>query len=101
VELELALYELGAGRRLALRRVKLQREELSQLGAELERLVNHLMAQATGGSAPRAARSGDPLDSTHGTEEWSGEDRGGRSREAEKKRKADDPLDAVSGTEDW
>jgi len=100
VELVLGLYALEEGRRLAVRKLKLQREELGQLGAELERLVNHLFAAAAG-AAPRAARSGDPLEHTQGTEEWSGEDRGGRSRKAETRRKVADPLDAVSGTEDW
>ncbi|MBF5044887.1 PEGA domain-containing protein [Aggregicoccus sp. 17bor-14] len=99
-ELALALYELGSGKRLALRRMKLQGDEFGQLQGELERLVNHLFAEAAGGSA-RAVQSSDPLDHTQGTEEWSGEDRGGKSRQAEKKRKATDPLDTVSGTEDW
>jgi hypothetical protein len=100
-ELTLALYELKGGQLLASRRVTLQREELGQLGAELERLVNQVMASAASGATARAHRSGDPLENTQGTEEWSSEDRGGRSRQAEQKRKAEDPLDAVSGTEDW
>jgi len=42
----------------------------------------------------------EPLDNSHGMDEWNGEDRGGKRRGQEKKAKKDEPLDGVNGTED-
>jgi hypothetical protein len=96
-ELNLGYYDVKSGRRLAGRRVVLQGDEFGQLKAELERIVNQLV----NGGGEQMSRSADPLDNRGGTEDWSAEDRGGRTRASEKKKKADDPLDGVSGTEDW
>ncbi|WP_164015027.1 PEGA domain-containing protein [Pyxidicoccus trucidator] len=96
-ELHLGYYDVKSGQRLGGRRVALQGDEFGQLKAEMERMVNQLV----NGSGEKVTRSSDPLDNRGGTEDWSAEDRGGRTKASEKKKKADDPLDGVSGTEDW
>jgi hypothetical protein len=96
-ELHLGYYDIKSGRKLGGRKVVLQGDEFGQLKAEMERMVNQLV-NSTG---EKATRSSDPLDNRGGTEDWSAEDRGGKTKASEKKKKADDPLDGVSGTEDW
>ena len=96
-ELHLGYYDVKSGRKLGGRRVVLQGDEFGQLKQEMERMVNQLV----NGSGEKMTRSSDPLDNRGGTEDWSAEDRGGRTKASEKKKKADDPLDGVSGTEDW
>ncbi|MCP3141384.1 PEGA domain-containing protein [Pyxidicoccus xibeiensis] len=96
-ELHLGYYDVKSGRRLGGRRVVLQGDEFGQLKQEMERMVNQLV----NGSGEKMSRSSDPLDNRGGTEDWSAEDRGGKTKAVEKKKKADDPLDGVSGTEDW
>ncbi|WP_342380887.1 PEGA domain-containing protein [Myxococcus stipitatus] len=100
-ELILGYYDLRTGKKLAGRRMVLQGDEFGQLKAEMERIVNQLINVSEGG-AEKVVRSSDPLDNRGGTEDWGAEDRGGRTRAQEKKKKAgDDPLEGVSGTEDW
>ncbi|NMO18113.1 PEGA domain-containing protein [Pyxidicoccus fallax] len=96
-ELHLGYYDIKSGRRLGGRRVVLQGDEFGQLKQEMERMVNQLV----NASGEKVSRSSDPLDNRGGTEDWSAEDRGGRTKASEKKAKTDDPLDSVSGTEDW
>ncbi|WNG45707.1 PEGA domain-containing protein [Archangium minus] len=99
-ELVLGLYDMGTGKRLGARRVVLQGDEFGQLKSEMNRLVNHLMNNADGGSEKKV-KSSDPLENSHGMDEWNAEDRGGKRRSQEKKSKGGDPLEAVNGTEDW
>ncbi|MBZ4417141.1 PEGA domain-containing protein [Myxococcus sp. RHSTA-1-4] len=96
-ELHLGYYDIKSGKKLGGRRVVLQGDEFGQLKQEMERMVNQLVNT----SGEKVSRSSDPLDNRGGTEDWSAEDRGGRTKAAEKKKDVDDPLDAVSGTEDW
>ena len=97
-ELHLGYYDVKSGKRLGGRRAVLQGDEFGQLKAEMERMVNQLVNS----SGEKMTRSSDPLDNRGGTEDWSAEDRGGRTKAAEKKKKkGEDPLDGVSGTEDW
>ncbi len=97
-ELHLGYYDVKSGKRLGGRRAVLQGDEFGQLKAEMERMVNQLVNS----SGEKMTRSSDPLDSRGGTEDWSAEDRGGRTKASEtKKKKGDDPLEGVSGTEDW
>lgn len=99
-ELVLSLFDMGTGKRLGGRRVVLQGDEFGQLKSELGRLVNHLLNNAEGG-AEKKVKSSDPLENSHGTDEWNAEDRGGKRRTQEKKARGGDPLDGVNGTEDW
>lgn len=100
-EVILGLYDVGSGKRLGVRRMVLQGDEFGQLKNELQRAVNHLVNNADGGGE-RKVRSSDPLENRYGTEEWSAEDRGGKTRSRERERKkSGDPLDEVNGTEDW
>ncbi|QSQ18644.1 PEGA domain-containing protein [Pyxidicoccus parkwayensis] len=96
-ELQLGYYDIKSGKKLGGRRAVLQGDEFGQLKQELERMVNQ-MVNTTG---EKVSRSSDPLDNRGGTEDWSAEDRGGKTKASEKKKKGDDPLDGVSGTEDW
>ncbi len=96
--LDSAFYDLGAGKKLANRRSVFQGDEYGQLKAEVGRLVNYLVNNARGGEAK--VRSSDPLERTHGTEDWSADDKGGRATQKAKKKKGD-PLEGVSGTEEW
>ena len=99
-ELVMGLYEMSTGKRLGVRRVMLQGDEFGQLKSELQRLVNNLINASEGGAEKRV-KSSDPLDNSHGMDEWNAEDQGGKRRQQEQKRKAGDPLDGVNGTEDW
>jgi len=99
-ELVLGLFDMSNGKRLGVRRVVLQGDEFGQLKSEMSRLVNHLLNNAEGGVEKRV-KSSDPLENSHGMDEWNSEDRGGKRRGQEKKGKKGDPLDGVSGTEDW
>jgi hypothetical protein len=97
-ELTLGYFDLKAGRRFAIKRSTFQGDEFGQLKGEVARLVNALLNYE---AAEKVSRTGDPLDSHHGTEDWSGDDKGGKNREKDKKRSGGDPLDGRSGTEDW
>ncbi|WP_205519739.1 PEGA domain-containing protein [Pyxidicoccus caerfyrddinensis] len=97
-ELSLSYYDIKSGKRVGGRRVVLQGDEFGQLKNELERMVNQLVNTS---GEEKVSRSSDPLDNRGGTEDWSAEDRGGKTKASEKKKKGDDPLDGVSGTEDW
>ncbi|MCP3097652.1 PEGA domain-containing protein [Myxococcus sp. K15C18031901] len=100
-EVILGYYDIRTGKKLGGRRVVLQGDEFGQLKQEMERIVNQLVNNAEGGGE-KVVRSADPLDGKGGMEDWGAEDRGGKTRSQDKKRKAgDDPLDGVSGTEDW
>lgn len=97
-DLALSYFDLESGKRLATKRASFQGNEYGQLKGEVGRMVTHLINTGDGGG-DRVSRKGDPLDNRAGTEEWSGEDRGGRS--TKKKKKGGDPLDGMSGMEDW
>ena len=99
-ELVLGLFDMSNGKRLGVRRVVLQGDEFGQLKSEMGRLVNHLLNNAEGGAEKRVKAS-DPLENSHGMDEWNREDRGGKRRDQEKKAKKGDPLEGVNGTEDW
>ncbi len=99
-ELVLSLFEVKSGRRLGAKRLVLQGDEFGQLKSEVTRVVNHLVNNADGGGE-KAVNSSDPLEGKSGMDEWSAEDKGGKTRAKERKRKAGDPLDGVNGTEDW
>ncbi|MFN0062443.1 MAG: PEGA domain-containing protein [Myxococcaceae bacterium] len=101
-ELVLGLFDLRSGKRLADRKAVFQGDEFGQLGAEVERNVTALV-NAGGFQREKVTKTRDPLDSSSGTDEWSGEDRGGRgaTHEAKTKRLGGDPLEGSSGTEDW
>jgi hypothetical protein len=101
-ELDLGFYDMSNGKRLYSRRLALQGDEFGQLKSELSRVVNAMVNNSEGGGE-RVVRSTDPLDNSHGMEEWNAEDRGGQRNAKEKKTKGKekDPLDTVSGTEEW
>lgn len=98
-ELSVALFDTRTGKRMGARRMVLQGDEFGQLRAEMERVVNQMVNTAEAGE--KVVRSSDPLEGRKGTEDWSAEDKGGRSRQSDKKRSGKDPLDGVSGTEEW
>lgn len=96
-EVNLGVFDLRSGKRLANRKVVYQGDEFGQLKSEVARLVTSLLNSI---DAPKQAQtSSDPLDSKSGMDEWSGEDRGGKT--AKKSKGAGDPLDSVNGMEDW
>ncbi len=97
-ELTMAYFDLKTGKRIAIKRVAFQGDEFGQLRGEVERMVNHLVNSE---GSDKVTRSADPLDNKGGTEEWQGEDRGGKNVNREKKSKGGDPLDSASGTDDW
>ncbi len=99
-ELVLAYVDLRTGHNLGFKRASFQKADVAQLGLEVSRLVNTLVNNAEG-AAEKPSRSSDPLDHKQGTEEWQGEDQGGRNTARDKKAKRGDPLDDTSGTEDW
>lgn len=99
-ELVLSLFDMTTGKRMGTKRAVLQGDEFGQLKSEMTRLVNHLLNNADGG-AEQKVKSSDPLENSHGMDEWNGEDRGGKRRSQEKKSKKGDPLEGVNGTEDW
>lgn len=97
-ELTMAYFDLKTGKRIAIKRVAFQGDEFGQLRGEVERMVNHLIN--SGESSDKVTRSADPLDNKGGTEEWQGDDRGGKNVKRDKK-SGGDPLDTASGTDDW
>ncbi|MHB8876970.1 MAG: PEGA domain-containing protein [Myxococcaceae bacterium] len=97
-ELKVGLFELRTGKRLSGKKQIFQGDEYGQLKSEIGRLVNQLVNYET---AEKVVKTADPLESSHGTEEWNSEDRGGSRSASEKKKKGKDPLDGVNGTEDW
>ena len=99
-ELVLGLYDMTTGKRLGAKRLVMQGDEFGQVKSEMGRVVNSLV-NASDGGAEKRVRSSDPLENSHGMDEWNGEDKGGKRRQQEKKSKGGDPLDGVNGTEDW
>ena len=99
-ELVLGLYQMPEGKRLGVKRAVLQGDEFGQLKSEMTRMVNQLLNNAEGGTE-KVKKSADPLENSHGMDEWNSEDRGGKRRTQEKKSKGGDPLEGVNGTEDW
>jgi hypothetical protein len=98
-EVTMGYFDLKTGKRLSVKKATFQGDEYGQLKGEVGRMVTHLVNTGDSGGGEKVSRTGDPLDSHHGTEDWSSEDRGGRS--ARKKKSGGDPLDETSGTEDW
>ncbi len=98
-ELTLSYFDLKTSKRLSSKRATFQGDEFGQLKGEISRLVSAVINGAE--NTEKVSRSGDPLDRKAGTEDWSGEDKGGRSQSKQKQKKSRDPLDGVSGTEDW
>jgi tetratricopeptide (TPR) repeat protein len=98
-ELTMAYFDLKSGKRIAIKRSSFQGDEFGQLKGEVARMVNHLLNAAD--AAEQVTKSSDPLDNRAGTEDWSGEDRGGRNTKRTKNSKGGDPLDSANGTEDW
>jgi hypothetical protein len=100
IELAVGYYDFKTGKRLAFRRGSFQGDEFGQIRGEMARMVNRLLNDSeSSGEANRTNRRGDPLEQKAGTEEWNGDDKGGRN--LRKKNKSGDPLDHASGTEDW
>ncbi|MBL9038245.1 MAG: PEGA domain-containing protein, partial [Archangium sp.] len=99
-ELTLAYYDVKAGKRLGIKRATFAGDEYGQLKGEVGRMVNGLVNLSESGG-PEKVRSSDPLDGKGGMEDWSSEDRGGRSTARDKKKRSGDPLDGTQGTEDW
>jgi PEGA domain len=97
-ELTLGYFDLKAGKRFALKKATFQGDEFGQLKGEIARMVNGLV-NFDGGD--KVTRSADPLDNRHGMEDWNAEDKGGRNKERDRKKKGGDPLEGVNGTEDW
>jgi hypothetical protein len=99
-ELNLALFDMRRGQKLAARRVSFQGNEFGQLKGEISRVVTAMVNTVENPGEKRPV-SDDPLDNKAGTEDWTGDDRGGKAGRADQKRKAGDPLDDRNGTEDW
>ena len=99
-ELTMAYFDLRSGRRIAIKRVAFQGDEFGQLRSEVARMVNHLVNSGES-TSDKVTRSSDQLDNKAGTEEWQGDDRGGKNVNRDKKAKGGDPLDSASGTDDW
>lgn len=97
-ELTIGYFDLKAGRRFALKRATFQGDEFGELKGEVARMVTALLNYET---TEKTSKTGDPLDSHHGTEDWSSDDKGGRNKERDLKHKGGDPLDRRNGTEDW
>lgn len=103
IEMNIGLFDLKEGRRLAGKRANFQGDEYGQLKSEIARAVTHLVntGMLASTDAIKGKVRGDPLDYKSGMEEWSGDDTGGKRTRKEKKDKGGDPLDKQSGTEDW
>lgn len=102
-EVSVGLFDMhNGGKKLSFKRIIFQGEEYGQLKYEVARLVNYLVNAADGNGGERASNNGDPLTGRSGTDEWGGEDRGGKgSTEKTRKQRSADPLDGHSGMEDW
>lgn len=99
-ELVMGFFDIRSGRRLSEKKMIIQGEEYGQVRNEIGRGVTALV-NAVDLARDRPKQVADPLDGKAGTEEWSGEDRGGKNTAAERSASKRDPLDNVSGTEDW
>ena len=99
-EVTVGYFDLRTGKRISHRRAVYQGDEYGQLQSEVARLVNYLMNH-TAARAQQETKSSanDPLDRTSGMEDWTAEDRGGKT--TGKKGTKGDPLNEVSGMEDW
>lgn len=98
-EVNVGVFDLKTGKKLAGKRVVFQGDEFGQLKSELGRLVNALQNEANG-PKEKPSTAKDPLEGRSGVEDWSREDHGGRTQQKTKKA-GGDPLDTVSGTEEW
>jgi len=98
LEMQVSLFDLRGGKRLATKKSNFQGDEYGQLKSEIARAVNQVMNQAEGGGEKRSASS-DPLENRHGMDDWSESDRGGTR--TQKSGKGGDPLNSKSGMEDW
>lgn len=96
-ELNIGVFDVRSGKRLATRKVVYQGDEFGQLKSEVTRLVNQLL-NSVDGPKETASKSRDPLENREGVEDWSGEDRGGKVQGRKNK---GDPLEGVNGMEDW
>jgi hypothetical protein len=103
IEMNIGLFDLKEGKRLAGKKANFQGDEYGQLKGEISRVVTHLVNTGMLASTDisRARVTGDPLDHHSGTEEWTGDDLGGKRTRKEKKSKGGDPLDNQSGIEEW
>ena len=101
IEMHIGLFDLKEGKRLAGKRSNFQGDEYGQLQGEIGRVVNHLMNTALGSTDSAKKGGGDPLNYVTGTEEWTGEDTGGKRTRQEKKKNKGDPLDDMSGIGEW
>jgi hypothetical protein len=99
-EVVLGLFDARSGRRLSDKKVIFQGDEFGQLRTEVGRTVTALMNGADG-NRDRPVVTKDPLQGKHGTEEWSGDDRGGKNTQSDRIHPPKDPLQGMSGTEDW
>lgn len=98
-ELSVGLFDLTKGKRVSSRRVVYQGDEYGQLRHEVGRLVNQLLNHTSAAAnAETSNKAKDPLDRVSGMEEWTGEDKGGKTTTRKKK---GDPLNGVNGMEDW
>lgn len=97
-ELTMCYVDLKTGQRFAIKRAAFQGDEFGQLKGEVSRMVNSLLNYD---NAEKITKSSDPLENRHGMEEWNSDDRGGKNKERDKKKKGGDPLNSVNGTEDW
>jgi len=94
MDIQIGLYDIKDGHRLAGKKTSFQGDEFGQLKSEVARMVGALIMGADG-PHERVSKTADPLDSHHGTEEWNADDA------ARRKKSGRDPLDNMSGTEDW
>ena len=97
--MSVGLFDLKNGKRISSRRVVYQGDEYGQLKSEVGRLVNALLNQtAAAAQSETTNRAKDPLNRVSGMEDWTGEDKGGKTSGRTKK---GDPLNGVNGMEEW
>ena len=103
IEMNIGLFDLKEGKRLAGKKANFQGDEYGQLKGEIGRVVTHLIntGMLASTDATKGKMTGDPLDNKSGMEEWTGDDQGGKRTRKEKKTKAGDPLDSQSGMDEW
>lgn len=102
-EVNLGLFDLRSGKKLAGKKAVFQGDEFGQLKSEAGHvvfgLINSVGAAAT---SDRKPKGGDPLDHHSGMEDWSDDSSSHVVPASEKKKhKSKDPLDGVDGMEDW
>jgi hypothetical protein len=99
-EVVFGLFDARSGRRLSDKKITFQGDEYGQLRSEVGRAITALV-NAADGNKDRPTATRDPLQGKHGTEEWTGEDRGGKNTQSDRVHPPKDPLQGMSGTEDW